>query len=138
VNTKLTPEILKTFGFVELERKDIVDRPIYSLVPQKTQDGSYAFHIEVVLNPEYPESNPNSGIVSVHMPPSEIHSVPEDLWDKDDWTEEDQKRADEHVIQDEGFTQPIAWHVTTFERLQSIVTALTTVELSVLKKLYSK
>jgi len=134
MNTILTPEILIAYGFIELEGRDVIGKPIYSLVPKQTQYGTYAFHIEVVLNPEYPESNGNSGIVSIHMPPGVMNSVPPDLYDKDDWTEEDIKRADEYTEEYEGFTQPIAWHVTTLERLQSIVKSLTTEELSVLEK----
>jgi len=129
MNTKLTPEILKAHGFVELEKKNVEGRYIYSLISPKNQYGIYHFHIEVELNPDYPETNGNSGIVSIHMPDGIMNTVPDDLLDKDDWTEEDVKRADEHTEPYEGFTQPIAWHVTTFERLQAIVTSLTMSEL---------
>ena len=126
MNTKLTPEILKAHGFVELDKKDVIGRSIYDLMPNK---GTYAFNIQVVLNPQYPESNPNSGIVSIHLPDSVLSSVPVDLLDKEEWTEEDMKRSTEHYELYKGFTQPIAWHVTTLERLQSIVTSLTMSEL---------
>jgi hypothetical protein len=123
--TRLTPEILLTHGFVELEKKNIVGRPIYSLKDFITIYGAYPFDIQVVLNPQFPDSNANSGIVSIHCDDSTVQCVPEDLWDKEDWTEEDQKRSDEHTMVFEGFTQPIAWHVTTFERLRSIIEPLT-------------
>jgi len=57
MNTKLTPEILKAHGFVELDKKDVIGRSIYDLMPNK---GTYAFNIQVVLNPQYPESNPKT------------------------------------------------------------------------------
>ena len=123
--TRVTPEILLTHGFIELEKTDIVGRPIYSLKDINTKYGAYPFDIQVVLNPQYPDSNGNSGIVSINCEDQTIQSIPEDLWDKEDWTEEDQKKADEHTMVLEGFTQPIAWHVTTYERLKLIIESLT-------------
>ncbi len=125
MKTPLTPAILLSHGFVELEEKDILDRPIYSLSSPQTPYGLYPFDIQVVLSPEYGESNPNSGIVSIHMREETISTIPDDLIHKEEWTEEDQKRADEHVIVSESATQPIAWHVTTFERLRTIIEPLT-------------
>jgi hypothetical protein len=125
MKTPLTPGILLSYGFVEIEKKDIVGRPIYSLSAPQTSYGAYPFDIHVVLNPQYGESNANSGIVSLFMKEETISSIPMDLWDKNDWTEEDQKRADEHTIVCEELRQPIAWHVTTYERLKSIIESLT-------------
>jgi hypothetical protein len=125
IKTRLTPEILLTHGFVELEETDIVGSPIYSLTKPVTKYGQYHFDIRVVLNPHYPDSNPNSGIVSIYSPEETISSIPPDLWEKEEWTEEDQKRADEHTIVCEELHQPIAWHVTTYERLESLIESLT-------------
>lgn len=123
--TRLTPEILKTHGFIELEEKDNTGRPIYSLNNIKSKYDLYAFNIQVVLNPQYPDSNPNSGIVSLFMPELTYSVIPEDLLHKDEFTEEDEKRVDENIQIEPACVQPIAWHVTTYERLKKIVESLT-------------
>lgn len=125
METRLTPSILLTHGFVELDKKDVIGSTIYSLALPKTPFGTYPFDIRVVLNPHYPDSNANSGIVSLYSPEGTISAIPEDLWDKEEWTEEDQKRADEGTIVLDELHQPIAWHVTTYERLEQIIESLT-------------
>lgn len=125
----LTPEVLLLYGFEELEEKDIIDRPIYRLSNIEGPWGSYGFNIEIVLSPEYLESNPNSGIVSIHMPAFTSIVIPEDLWAKHEWTEEDQIRADGNLVPFEEQRQPIAWHVIRLERLKDIVKSLTLKEL---------
>jgi hypothetical protein len=123
--TQLTPEILLSHGFVELEEKDVIGRPIYSLSTPKTPYGTYPFDIQVVINPQYGESNANSGIVSIFMKEETLSTIPDDLIYKEEWTDEDMKRADEHTTVFEATTQPIAWHVTTYERLKTIIEPLT-------------
>lgn len=126
---KLTPEILLANGFVELEEKDITDCPIYRLSDIQGPWGSYGFDLEVVLG-NYPESNPNSGILSIYMRPYTVPMIPEDLWNKqEDWTDEDQRRTDENLVTFEETRQPVAWHVTTLERLKDLVKSLTLKEL---------
>lgn len=129
MNTALTPEILLSHGFVELERKDVLDRPIYSLQNIKSKYGEYGFDIWVVLNPKYTNSNPNCGILSLHSPAYEYQVIPEDLLTKEEWTEEDMERAKNSVEIAEETTQPIAWHLTTYERLKTIVKSLTLMDL---------
>jgi hypothetical protein len=121
MNTALTPEILLSHGFVELEEKDVLDRPIYRLTTIK----EYPFNVEVVLSPEYPQSNPNCGVVSIQMDVYSYVCVPDDLVSKEIWTEEDQERADNNTDIMPELRQPIAWHVTTYERLRTIVLSLT-------------
>lgn len=125
MKTPLTPELLLSYGFVELKEKDILDRPIYRLSKIESNYGFYPFDIQVVLSPEYGESNPNSGTVSIYSPTFSFTTIPDDLLDKEDWTTEDQKRVDENVEVAEAILQPIAWHVTTFERLKTIIEPLT-------------
>lgn len=129
--TKIQPDHLKAFGFVEIEKKDIVGRPIYQLDNIETEYGTYPFALQIVINPQYPDSNANSGIVSIFMKEYTAATIPEDLIDKAKWTEEDEKRADEHVVVFEAVTQPIAWHVTTMERLKLIIEGLTLTQLKV-------
>ena len=123
--TLLTPKLLLTHGFVELEEKDIVGRSIYRLSNIEGKYGSYGHDIQIVLNPQYPDSNPNSGIVSIHMPELTYTVVPDDLLDKDELTAEEEKRIDDNVHIAEAITYPVAWHVVTYERLKIIVESLT-------------
>lgn len=123
--TALTPSILKTHGFVELEEKDMLGRPIYRLSKINSKYGDYPFEIQIVLSPQYPDSNPNCGVVSIFMKEETVATVPEDLISKEDWTEEDEKRYEENLTVFEATTQPVAWHVTTYERLKTIVESLT-------------
>lgn len=125
MRTPLTPGILLTHGFVELEEKDVLNRPIYCLETPSTPYGIYPFDIHVVLCPEYGESNPNSGIVSIFMKETTAVTVPDDLIDKEEWSFDDRVRADNNVTVFESVTQPIAWHVTTYERLKTIIEPLT-------------
>jgi hypothetical protein len=127
--TALTPDILTSHGFVEIEDKDLLDRPIYRLSGIVSKYGLYCFDIQITLSPQYPDSNPNCGIVSIHVPETAVNIIPEDLWDKEIWSDEDQKRADESIEVLEEYTQPIAWHVTTYERLRDIVKSLTLTDL---------
>lgn len=129
---RLNPKLLLTYGFVELEEKDIMDRSIYSLSSNLLED--YPFDIHVVLSPEYPDSNPNSGIVFIYSKSETLAVVPEDLVSKEIWTEEDEVRYEENLTVFEALTQPIAWHVTTLDRLQSIIESLTLTNLKIYKK----
>ncbi len=125
MQTALTPAILLTHGFVELEEKDLLDRPIYRLSNIVSQYGNYEFNIEIVLNPQYKQSNPNCGIVCLHFEETTYSCIPEDLVSKEEWTDEDRTRVDNHFEVIPESRQPIAWHVTTYERLRDIVKSLT-------------
>lgn len=129
MKTALTPEILTSHGFVEIPEGNVIGAPVYRLSNIKDNWGDYGFDIDVVLNLQYQESNPNCGIVSLHSPAFTSAVVPRDLWDKEDWTEEDQERADNNLVPFEEHNQPIAWHVTTYERLHAIVKSLTLINL---------
>lgn len=133
---KLTEDILRKLGFYG-EGKDIINRPCYRLkIPygSKFFKHHYNYEIQVVLGP-YPDTNPNSGIVSLYSRPiKDAHCI----------TQQDKKkkpsrrnRVDYVLDEDEthkvGYQYvdfpercfPIAWHVTTLERLNQIYTALT-------------
>jgi hypothetical protein len=118
--THIKPERLRELGFIEVEdEKDSLDRPIYRIKPPR----EYPFDIQLVMG-DYPNTNPNCGVVSIHSAASVASAVPEDLYDKDEWTEEDVKRAENYTIDLEAWTQPIAWYVHTEERLLSIIKSL--------------
>lgn len=128
MSTKLTPEILLSLGFVRVEEDNHPFDDLFRLSDIKNQYGNHGLDIEVSIG-NYPESNPNSGVVAVYIPPYTSAVIPDDLWDKEDWTEEDQVRADNNLVPFEESRQPIAWHVVTEERLKEIVKSLTLKEL---------
>lgn len=118
--THLTKPRLLELGFSLSEEKDYIERDIFEI---KTVSREYPFTLRIVLG-DYPITNPNCGIVSVHDPAHDVSAVPDDLIHKDEWTEEDQERAMNYTIHMEAWTQPIAWYVHTEERLLSICKAL--------------
>ncbi len=125
----LTNEKLIKLGFKEVGL-DVLDRPIFRIsVPQHEVRGYYAFEIQVILSPAYPETNPNSGIVSIHSPKCEAMGIPPDLHKKDVWSEEDKTRASEYRIPLKEWTQPIAWFVTSESRLRKICLSIAEFEL---------
>lgn len=134
--TKLTEDLLRSLGF-RGEGKDIINRPAYRLkVPwdSKTFKHSYHFQIQVVLGP-YPDTNPNSGIVSLYDPEmkdqhciaSEEKSKKGSKKNKIDFllSEDDTHRVGYKYITFPERCIPIAWHVATLERLNQIYVALT-------------
>lgn len=124
---KLDDNILIKLGF-RGEGKDILNRPAYRLeVP------NYHYQLQIVLG-DYPESNPNSGILSLYEPKiKNAHCL---TWEKDNgkkeskridhilWTEDGQRVGIKYINLKERVI-PIAWHVTTIERLNEIYVALT-------------
>lgn len=131
--TKLTDDLLLRLGF-HGEGKDILKKPAYRLtVPYRSKDFKHGYHftIQVVLG-NYPESNPNSGIVSLYDPETkDAHCIVSE-------EKPSNKKVIDHLL-DEDETHrvgikyvtfkerciPIAWHVTTLERLNQIYVALT-------------
>jgi hypothetical protein len=118
--THLTKPRLLELGFKLSEEKDMLERDIFEI---RTLSKEYPFTLRIVLG-DYPITNPNCGIVSIHDPAHDVGAVPEDLYHKDEWTEEDEERAMNYTIHMEAWTQPIAWYVHTEERLLSICKAL--------------
>lgn len=124
---KLTHRVLSDLGFVG-EGKSITGNPLYRFEWAKNH---YLFQVELH---DYPESNPNSGIVSIYYP--ELKDQHVISWDKienkgkskrvDFIESEDEKNiyGIKYVTFHSRYFQ-IAWHVTTVERLNAIYTALT-------------
>lgn len=125
---KLTENILQRLGF-RGEGKDITNKPAYRLkVPSY-----YHYELQIVLG-NYPETNGNSGVVSLYdAGVKDAHCL---TWEKSDgkktskkidhimW-EADGQRGGLKYITLPARCIPIAWHVTTVERLNAIYTALT-------------
>lgn len=132
---KLTFEILMKLGF-HSEGKSITDNPTYRLKIYKNNKNFkywYSWEIQIELG-NYPASNPNSGIVSIYQP--ELKDQHCQTWEKDNgqkeskkidfiqWREGGQVGGIKYITFREK-TIPIAWHVTTLERLNQIYVSLT-------------
>lgn len=133
--TKLTPDVLCDIGFIG-EGKGFSGKPTYRLEWAKNH-----YLIQVELG-DYPDDNPNSGMVSIYYPEmkdqhcftQEMKKVPGVTYDKMKYkltkldhvqTEDDIHLYGIRYISTPEQAIPIAWHVTTLERLNAIYTALT-------------
>jgi hypothetical protein len=109
MSNKLTPDILIKLGF-NGEGRGITDRPLYRLEWQKNH-----YQLQVELG-NYPETNPNSGIVSLYFPELRVDFVE---------SEDEENVYGIKYVTFPAKQIPIAWYVTTIERLNAIYTALT-------------
>jgi hypothetical protein len=129
---KLTESVLFKLGF-RGEGRDIINRPSYRLEVPRGKRGYYHFEIQLVLN-DYPESNPNSGILSLYdrgVKDAQCLTSEKDTGQKKSkkidfiqWREDGHVGGIKYITLKERII-PIAWHVTTLERLNKIYTALT-------------
>lgn len=134
ITTKLTEEVLIKLGF-RGEGKDITNKPAYRLkVPYGGKyNRYYHYEIQIVLD-DYPETNGNSGVLYLYNPEiKDAHCI---TWEKDDGSKKSKNidhimwRQDGHrggykYITIKEMVIPIAWHVTTLERLNEIYVSLT-------------
>jgi len=129
---KLTSDLLYKLGF-HGEGRDITNHPAYRLkVPIDNIFGHhYYYQIQMVLM-DLPETNCNSGILSLYTPEvKDAHCIVEEhgsgekadfvLWES---KEKGLKGGIKYVSFPERMI-PIAWNVTTMERLNEIYIALT-------------
>lgn len=127
--------VLLSLGF-HGEGKDITNKPAYRLkVPYQSKLCKYGYHfqIQVVLGP-YPDTNPNSGVVSLYEPEiKDCHMVTSEEKGKESdknkidhlLSEDDTHRCGIQYITLKERCIPIPWNVTTLERLNEIYVALT-------------
>ena len=118
----LTEEWLLDFGF-EKTKSQRFDDDVFIIQPKK-----YGWLLEVKLG-NYPDDNPNCGAMSLRHEEEEIGAIPPDLYEKEIWTEEDQKRADNYTEIYESWNQPIAYYINKVHQLQNLYFALTGEEL---------
>jgi hypothetical protein len=69
----------------------------------------------------YPESNPNSGVLGIYHGEEEVPTISEDLLYKEDWAEEDYIRAENYTEKWPSFTNNIAFHVVSENRLRRMI-----------------
>lgn len=133
-STKLTHDILLGLGF-KGEGRSRLGRPLFRLEWEK-----YHYQLQIELA-NYPSSNPNSGIVSVYYPEwkdMHVHSWQKKKDKNEKWDRNNKSKKIDFLVNQDGehfygvkyvtFPEkqiPIAWRVTTLERLNKIYTALT-------------
>ena len=138
-NDLITGDILKQLGFAEV----IINKPedayrhgnvVYRITPPRHEAyGFYAYELQMELRKDLPGTNPNSGIFSIYSPKAFAHAVPDDLLEKEKWSDDDRKRAHGYKIELEEFTTPIVWYITKVGRLKDLYWALTQMELEEVK-----
>lgn len=117
-NRRITREVLLENGF-----EDTGETHGYSPIFRKKVEG-YAWQFQFILG-DYPDSNPNSGVLGLYHPKEMIKGVPEDLYQKENWTAEDIKRAENHEVEWPESLTNIAFHVVEEDRLLRIIDDLT-------------
>lgn len=140
MGTKLTTQKLIDYGF-RGEGKGITNNPLYRLEIEKH---SYQFQVELG---NYPTSNPNCGIVSLYFPEEkDVHCATYEKKVNSKKIGQKPKRIDYIESEDDYYFYGIkyislierqvhiAWYVSTTERLEAIVKALTGKVLNAKKK----
>lgn len=112
----ITEEFVKSLGFY-----DSGERHAYSTIWRKPIDDhpNPRFFSFVIGN--YPETNPNIGVLGIYTPLESVPSVPDDLVSKPEWTEEDTKRAANHTIEIGGDLINFAFYLDDQERLVRLI-----------------
>jgi hypothetical protein len=137
MDTKLTRELLTKLGF-RGEGKDYCGRPLYRYeVPyqsKKVKNGYY-YDFQMSLNEDVPETNPNSGILSLYRAPiTNAHMICEEseklkidwvMWETKDQGDGKPSKGGIKYLNEPERIIPIAHHVTTLERLNAIYTSIT-------------
>jgi hypothetical protein len=131
---QLTPHVLLQLGF-RGEGKDTLKRPAYRLIvpPHPKTGNHYHWQIQVVLG-DYPETNPNCGIVSLYDPSTKDAHVL--TWEKDDgsktskkidhieWISDGQRGGIKYMTFPERIV-PVAHYIDTVEKLNRVYVGLT-------------
>ncbi len=135
MSEKLTHDLLYKIGF-RGEGKDITNKPAFRFEVPKNEKlvRYYHYQLQIVLG-DYPETNGNSGVLSLYDPPiKDAHMTAEErdnlkvdvvLWESEDIGNGTPSKGGIKYIDIPERNIPIAWHVTTLERLNQIYTALT-------------
>lgn len=112
---KLTEKYLLDKGFTKQKSITFDWKDEYVIQPE-----NYSWQIGVLIG-HYSDDNPNSGCVSIgNFEDEQIPSIPEDLYDKQEWTKEDQERANSHTETYKAWRQPIAYYINTEEKLEKL------------------
>lgn len=109
----ISHEQLTERGFKQVGKQYI--KTVYRYEPK-----SYPFHFQFSVM-DLPETNPNCGVLAIYFPEQEIHAVPKDLIQKQDWTVEDVVRAANNTIKIDDWYQNIAYYLHDVNRLDAII-----------------
>jgi len=122
----LTEEWLLKFGFQPMTCILFNWETEYIMSPKKLP-----WSIGVLLG-DYPEDNPNCGVVSILQPNDEaVGSIPDDLYDKEEWTDEDRERVLNYKVTVPKWRQPIAFYFKYVHQLQNLYWCLCGEELDI-------
>lgn len=116
---EITRELVRGLGFVELESDDEEFDGSFIIEP----DTIYYCYAIMLTFREFEDRKDCT--VSIYMEETEAHVLPEDLIEKEDWTEEDKERAKNFTIFIPERSQPIAYNLKYMHRLQNIYRGLT-------------
>lgn len=89
-NEKINEEFLREQGFV-----DSGEKHGYNIIWRKPigEDSFFQFTMG-----NYPETNPNVGVLGIYYPERDVKAIPKDLVSKEQWSDEDEIRASNYTI----------------------------------------
>lgn len=136
--TRLTYDILYKLGFRGEGKEIFGNAPTFRLsVPYNSRlcKHGYYYDFQICLMEDVPDSNPNSGILSLYRAETkDCHMVAEEedemkvdfvLWNVVNRGDGKPTKGGIKYVDDKETNFPIAHHVTTLERLNAIYTAIT-------------
>ena len=124
----LTEEWLGKLGFGKGKSMWQTEREAW-LLPKEDYKNNHEFW-EFHLG-DYPATNPNCGILRGRSEQFECPAIPKDLYDKEEWTKEDQKRCDGYTETIKADCHNVAHHIKYVHQLQNLIFALTGEELTI-------
>ena len=113
---RLSAENLQEMGFMPISNEDMGGKNVYG-----RRFDNYYWEIRVHIHPKLELEHNNCGYIGLYEPKTKINSTPQDLLDKEEWTEEDIKRADDFYIEREASEIGIVWYVGTVGRLKKAI-----------------
>ena len=115
---KITEDFLIQEGFVDTGETHGYNK-IWTK-PLRETGGFFNFEMG-----EYPETNPNVGVLGIYYPEEEIHTVPEDLVKKEVWSEEDDERACNYTMTSESHLMNFAFYLDDQARFKRLIEDIT-------------
>lgn len=113
---------MRAFGFEDGNKTDTFVLDDDSRWIKRVSDGDQDWW-EFTKGP-YTEDNPNCGILRRFEEEEDAQTVPPDLYSKEEWTEEDKKRAENYHIHIESRWYNVATHVMHVHHFQNLMHSL--------------
>jgi hypothetical protein len=121
---RISKEILLELGFAEVNEEKLGNENTFG-----RKFDNYYWEIYVKIRTDLPKENANCGTICIYEPDGEYSDIPEDLLEKENWDEEEQKRADNFTRKINQSLTAIVWHVDTVLRLKEAIKGIVGVEL---------